>query len=139
MEEFGKIYDSIRDAALDWGRRWFGNFGEVVILYIFLLPDLIRLMVNLLADKRVVILDKIFVMGVLIYVISPFDVFPEILIGPFGLVEDLILVLIILYRLMSNPYNHEAIQEHWKGDPDIMAKIQRGFQYIRTLMLNRRR
>ena len=139
MTEPGKFYDAIRDSALNWSQRWFGNFGEIVMLYIFLLPDLVRLMINLLADTRVAIVDKIFVAGVLIYIISPVDLLPEILTGPFGLVEDLLLALIVLYRLLSNPYNNAAIQEHWKGDPNIMKKIQQGFQYIRTLMLKRRR
>ena len=138
MEEFGKIYDNVRNAALRWAQRWFGNIGEVVMLYIFLLPDLVRLMVNLLTDNRVFIFDKIFVAGVLIYVLSPVDVFPEILIGPFGLVEDFILILIVLYRFMSNPYNNEAIRDHWKGDPDVMVKIQHGFQYIKMLMMKGR-
>ncbi len=139
MEKFAKIYESFRDAVLKWARKWFGNFGEVAMLYIFLLPDLVRLMVNLLADTRVFIFDKIFVAGVLIYVISPVDFFPEILVGPFGLGEDIILTLIVLYRLLGNPYNHKIIQEHWKGDPKMMDKIQRGCQYIRAQMLNRRR
>ncbi len=138
MTNPGTFYDAVRDSALKWSQRWFGNFGEIAMLYIFLLPDLVRLMINLLADTRVFIFDKIFIAGVLIYIISPVDVFPEILTGPFGLVEDLILALIVLYRLLSNPYNTPAIQEHWKGDPDVMAKIQRGFQYLRTRMQGRR-
>ncbi len=133
------MYDQIRDALLRWSSRWFGRPGEVVMLYVVLLPDLVRLLVNLLADTRVFLLDKIFVMGVLMYVVSPIDLFPEFLTGPFGLVEDLILVLVILYRLLSNPLNREAIEEHWKGDPDMMRKIRSGFRYIRTLMINNRR
>ncbi len=139
MEKLGEMYDDVRYAILAWGRRWFGNVGEVAMLYLFLLPDLVRLMVNLLSDMRVFIFDKIFVIGALIYVISPIDLFPEVLAGPFGLVEDLILALVVLYRLVSNPYNHEAIHAHWKEDTEMMTKIQRGFQYIRNFMLNRRR
>ncbi len=97
MTNPGTFYDAVRDSALKWSQRWFGNFGEIAMLYIFLLPDLVRLMINLLADTRVFIFDKIFIAGVLIYIISPVDVFPEILTGPFGLVEDLILALIVLY------------------------------------------
>lgn len=135
MTSFGTLYDAIRNSALDWGQRWFGNIGEVMMLYIFLIPDLLRLLINLLADPRVFLFDKIFVAGVFMYVLSPFDVLPEMLIGPFGLVEDGVLLLIILYRLLSNPQNAEAVREHWKGDPEVIAKIQRGFQYLRTLML----
>ena len=138
MTELGKMYDDFRGGALRWSRRWIGAVGETVMRYLFLFPDLVRLLVNLLADSRVFLLDKIFVAGVLIYIISPVDVFPEILLGPFGLIEDFILALIVLYRLLGNSYNTQAIQEHWKGDPDIMAKIQRGAQYLRRIGLGRR-
>ncbi|MBD3307503.1 DUF1232 domain-containing protein [candidate division KSB3 bacterium] len=139
IDDVGTMYDSIRNTCLAWARRWFGSAGEVVMLYLFLLPDLVRLMIQLLADTRVFLFDKIFVAGVLLYILSPVDVFPEVLIGPFGLVEDLILALIVLYRLVGNPYNAQAIQEHWKGDPHIMAKLQRWFQTIRAMMMKRRR
>ncbi len=135
MEDIGKFYDAVRETLLRWSRRWFGRPGEVVMSYLLLLPDLVRLMVNLLSDHRVFIIDKIFVAGVLFYVISPIDLFPEALIGPFGLIEDLFLMLMILYRLMGNPYNSDAIKEHWKGDPKMMLKIQRGCQQIRAIML----
>jgi uncharacterized membrane protein YkvA (DUF1232 family) len=138
MTELGKSYDSFRDRMLKWSRRWFGNFGEAAMLYLFLLPDLVRLMVNLLADTRVFIVDKFFIAGVLIYIISPIDIFPEILIGPFGLVEDLILALIVLYRFLSNPSNNEAIWANWKGDPQVMAKLQQWFQSLRMLMHKRK-
>ena len=138
MEDVGKFYDGIRDTLLKWSRGWFGRPGEVVMLYVLLLPDLVRLMVNLLADHRVFLFDKIFVAGTLLYVISPIDLFPELLAGPFGLVEDLFLVLVMLYRLMGNPYNSAAIEAHWRGDPNVMFKIQRGCQYIRTLMMKGR-
>ena len=137
--ELGRMYDSFRNTLLRWAATWVGRPGEVIMLYLFLLPDLIRLMVNLLADTRVFLLDKLFVAGVLLYVISPIDLFPEVLIGPFGLVEDLILCLAVLYRLMSNPQNTEAILEHWKGDKGTIMKIQRSFQQLKALMMKGRR
>ncbi|PIE33674.1 hypothetical protein CSA56_11215 [candidate division KSB3 bacterium] len=139
MEDIGKLYDSFRETLLRWTRTWFGRPGEVVMLYLFLLPDLVRLMANLLADHRVFLFDKIFVAGVLLYVISPIDLFPEALTGPFGLVEDLFLALMMLYRLLGNPYNSAAIEELWKGDPKMLLRIQRGCQHIRSLVMKSRR
>ena len=138
MSIVGKLYDGFRKGALCWARNWFGRPGERVILYLLLLPDVTRLLINLLSDTRVFLLDKLFVAGVLLYILSPIDLFPEILIGPFGLIEDFILALIVLYRLLGNPYNTEAIREHWKGDPGTMTKIQGGCQYLRRLMQRRR-
>ena len=105
---------------------------------LFFLPDIVRLMICLLSDSRVFILDKVFVAGVLVYIISPFDLLPEIIAGPFGLIEDLILALVVLYRLLGNPYNTEAIREHWRGDPTLMARIQNGCQSLRRMLQRRR-
>lgn len=138
MSIVGKLYDGFREGALRLARNWFGRRGERVTLALLFLPDVTRLLINLLSDTRVFLLDKLFVAGVLLYIISPIDVFPEILTGPFGLVEDLILALIVLYRLLGNPYNAEAIRDHWKGDPGTMTKIQGGCQYLRRLMQRRR-
>lgn len=138
MTEFGKIYDGLRNGALQWARRWFGEVGVTVMGYLWLLPDLVRLLANLLADLRVMLADKIFVASVLIYILSPVDVLPEALLGPFGLVEDLLLAIIVLFRLLGNPHNAPAIQEHWQGDPAVLLKIQRGAQYLRLLLARRR-
>jgi len=85
---------------------------------------------ELTGRSRVFLFDKIFVAGVLIYIISPVDVFPEILLGPFGLIEDFILALIVLYRLLGNPYNTPGDSGTLERDPDIMAKIQRGLNIL---------
>jgi uncharacterized membrane protein YkvA (DUF1232 family) len=105
---------------------------------LFFLPDIVRLMVHLLSDSRVFLLDKVFVAGVLIYIISPFDLLPEIIAGPFGLIEDLILALVVLYRLLGNPYNTGAIRDCWRGDPALMASIQRGCQSLRSMLQRRK-
>ena len=132
------IYDTIRDGALKWSQRWLGHVGERVMLYLFLFPDLVRLMINLVSDNRVFLFDKLFVVGVLIYIISPIDFFPEILTGPFGLIEDFILAVFVLFRFLSNPYNTPAIRDHWKGDPNVIIKLQQWSQYLKMLMQKRR-
>ncbi|PID59030.1 hypothetical protein CSB45_01050 [candidate division KSB3 bacterium] len=139
MTSLGKTYDSFRNTVLRRAASWFGRPGELLIQWLFLLPDLSRLMVNLLSDSRVFLLDKIFIAGVLAYVISPLDFLPEILAGPFGLVEDLLLCIMMLYRLLSNPQNAEAIREHWKGERGTIVNIQRGFQQLKAMMMNRHR
>lgn len=138
MTPVGRWYESFRDSALRWARSSFGQFGERFMAALFLLPDITRLMVHLLSDSRVFLIDKVFVAGVLIYIISPFDFLPEIIAGPFGLIEDLILALVVLYRLLGNPYNTEAIRDCWRGDPAFMATIQRGCQSLRSMLQRRK-
>ncbi len=139
MTSFGRWYENFRDSVLRWARSSFGHPGERVIGLLFFLPDIVRLMVHLLSDSRVFILDKIFVAGVLLYIISPFDFLPEIIIGPFGLIEDAILALVVLYRLLGNSYNADAIRDCWRGDPILMAKIQHGCQSLRRMLQQRPR
>ena len=107
------------------------------MLFALLLPDLVRLMIKLLEDVRVSLFDKIFIASVLLYVVSPIDFLPEILAGPFGIVEDLFFVGIMLVRLVGNPSNAEAIQEHWNGDPEIIPKIQRLNQHFKRFLTRR--
>ena len=138
MTSVGRWYENFRESALRWARSTFRHPGERLMGYIFFLPDIVRLMVHLLSDSRVLILDKIFVAGVLVYIISPFDLLPEIIAGPFGLVEDLILALVVLYRLLGNPYNADAIRDRWRGDPIVMARIQHGCQSLRRMLQQRK-
>lgn len=139
MTAVGHWYESFRDSALRWARSAFGHPGERLMGYVFFPADLVRLMVHLLSDARVFLLDKIFVAGVLVYIISPFDLLPEIIAGPFGLIEDFILALVVLYRLLGNPYNAEAIRDRWRGDPLIMARIQNKCQALRRMLQQRQR
>jgi uncharacterized membrane protein YkvA (DUF1232 family) len=138
MTPVGRWYEYVRDSALRWGRSSFGNAGERFMAALFFLPDIVRLLVHLLADSRVFILDKVFVAGVLLYILSPFDFLPEIVAGPFGLIEDLILAIVVLYRLLGNPFNTEAIRDHWRGDQRLMVRIQNGCQALRRKLQRRR-
>jgi uncharacterized membrane protein YkvA (DUF1232 family) len=138
MTTFDRYYEVFRDSAMRWARSTLKGPGERIMGYLFFLPDIARLLIHLLGDTRVFLFDKVFVAGVLLYIISPVDLLPEIIAGPFGLIEDALLALIVLYRLLGNPYNTEAIREHWRGDPQLMAKIQNRCQSIRRLIHKRR-
>ena len=137
MREDQNWYDRFHRRMLSLSNVWFGAPGERMMLFALLLPDLLRLMIKLLEDIRVSLLDKIFIVGVLLYVVSPIDFLPEILAGPFGIVEDLFFVGIMLVRLVGNPSNAEAIQEHWNGDPEIIPKIQRLNQHFKRFLTRR--
>ena len=134
-----QYYDRLRAGFFRWGRGWFGRGGEHVLNVVFLLPDIVRLLIKLLADPRVFLLDKVYVGGVLAYIISPFDLLPEMLAGPFGLVEDLVFAVLVLYRLLGNPYNARAIQEHWQGEPRAMVMLQGWCQTARAFFHQSRR
>lgn len=75
------------------------------------LPTYIRLSFRLLIDSRVAWYHKVFYIGIILYVVSPFDLIPEAIFPPLGYAEDLVLYLLALHNLVkySPP---EVVKEH---------------------------
>ncbi|MBI3653433.1 MAG: DUF1232 domain-containing protein [Acidobacteria bacterium] len=81
------------------------------------IPNLLKLLIDLLRDSRVSSADKAIVAGTILYVISPIDVIPDFI--PFiGLIDDSYLIGIALLRLL-NRAEQGLVQEHWRGSYDI--------------------
>lgn len=132
-------YDRLHHDTLVLSKAWFGLPGERLMLVAWLLPDLVRLMIKLLEDFRVSPLDKLFILSVLLYVVFPIDLLPEMLAGPFGIIEDLLLAGIMLVRLVGNSANAEAIQEYWNGDPAIIRKLRHINQQVKQFLTKHRK
>ncbi len=58
------------------------------------------------------------------YVLSPFELLPELVLGPIGLIDDLIVVGIALSRML-NHVHPDVVRSHWAGQGDALAAIQR--------------
>ncbi len=134
IEKNLSLYNRIHDGAIAWATARFREPGARAMCFVLLLPDLVRLMIKLLEDTRVSFFDKIFILSVLIYVVFPIDLVPELLAGPFGIIEDALLAGVMLVRLVGNPANAEAIQEHWNGDPAVIRKIRQMNQRFERLL-----
>lgn len=86
-------------------------------------PDLLALLRGLLRDPRVPRRSKLWVGVTIAWVLSPIDLIPEFLpvIGP---LDDIVIVVLVLRHLVrSTPA--AVIQEHWRGDPALLAKALR--------------
>ena len=85
-------------------------------------PNLMKLLYDLLKDPRVSRADKAILAGVIMYVIVPIDVIPDFV--PFvGLVDDSYLIAISLLRLL-NRADRRVVLEHWKGGVDIKQLVE---------------
>lgn len=98
---------------------------------LLLIPNFLKLLYRLYKDARVPVAEKAFLVGAIVYVISPLDLIPDVI--PFiGEVDDLYLVsLTVLRLLMRTP--DEVIYQHWEGRGDLAAvvdKIARAASYI---------
>jgi uncharacterized membrane protein YkvA (DUF1232 family) len=85
------------------------------------IPNLVRLLVDLLRDPRVSQADKAILAGIKMYVIVPLDVIPDFI--PFiGQVDDSYLLAISILRLL-NRTESRVVMEHWRGEQNIKALV----------------
>lgn len=90
---------------------------------IYLIPNFLKLLYRLFKDSRVPTAEKAFLIGAIVYVISPLDLIPDLI--PFiGEVDDLYLVSLTVLRLL-NRTPAEVVREHWDGGGDIARLVGR--------------
>lgn len=83
------------------------------------LPNMVKLLGKMMADKRVPITEKALLVGAIVYVISPLDFIPDIF--PFiGQVDDIYLVALVLLRFVNHA-EEPVVRENWDGGGDIVA------------------
>lgn len=92
--------------------------------YLMYAPDLFHLLVRLSFDEDVPGSQKIKLLAVIAYFISPFDVLPEFVLGPLGLLDDIALTAWVINSLV-NDTDPAVIRRHWAGKGDSLEVIQR--------------
>jgi uncharacterized membrane protein YkvA (DUF1232 family) len=86
-----------------------------------LLPNLVRLLVGLMRDRRVSRSDKAILAGTVLYVVAPIDFIPDMI--PFiGQIDDSYLVAVALLRMLSRA-DGSVVAEHWRGEMDIKRLV----------------
>jgi uncharacterized membrane protein YkvA (DUF1232 family) len=91
------------------------------------------LLTRLLRDPRVPRGPKLVALIGVGYVLSPIDLLPEVLLGPIGLVDDLLVVSACLSRLL-NDVHPDVVRSHWSGRGDALDAIQRVSAWSRSLV-----
>lgn len=90
---------------------------------LYLIPNFLKLLYRLFKDSRVPTAEKAFLLGAIVYVISPLDMIPDVI--PFiGEVDDLYLVSLTVLRLL-NRTPADVVREHWDGGGDIARVVGR--------------
>lgn len=117
-----RLYDALRERVVRGERRpgQGSGVGDVLLL----LPDLTVLLVRLLRDRRVPRPPKLLALLGVGYVLSPIDLLPSLLLGPLGLVDDLLVVSAALSRLL-NQVHPDVVRSAWPGQGDALEAIQR--------------
>ncbi len=116
-----RLYDRLRGQVVSARAPGAGSgLGDLL----FLLPDLTILLLRLLRDDRVPILYKGIALAGIGYVVSPLDFMPALLMGPFGLVDDLIIVSTAVSAMM-NHVHPDVVRSHWAGQGDVLDVLHR--------------
>ena len=87
------------------------------------LPDLFVFLTRLALDPRVPDRERAATMSSLKYVVAPFDLIPEGVVGTSGFRDDLVLAALVVERL-DGRVPAEVLREHWReeGDPLVIAR-----------------
>ena len=91
--------------------------------YLLLLPDFVHLVIRLALDRRVPMELRTQTAAVLAYVMLPFDLVPEAIIGPIGFGDDLLLVALMVLRLLG-AVPQDIVLEYWTGPTGLMKTIR---------------
>ncbi|MFM1653966.1 YkvA family protein [Brevibacillus sp. B_LB10_24] len=121
-KEHQRFYDKLRAKIEKFIRD--RGLGENAAGFILLAPDLFVLLARLLRDKRVPIGAKTLAGVAVAYFISPVDFIPEAIIGPLGLIDDVVLAVFALRSILVD-VDVKIVGEHWNGQEDLLEVITR--------------
>jgi len=84
-------------------------------------------------DKDVPSNEKIKLVGAIVYFVTPFDFIPEVIIGPAGYMDDVVVAAVVLNSLL-NKVDAEIVKKHWAGNKDVLTLIQEIFNFADELV-----
>lgn len=128
-----RFYDRLRSQiATDDDAVRGSGFWDLILL----LPDFAVLLFRLLGDDRVPLASKTIAMLGLGYLLLPIDLIPEVIFGPIGLIDDLLIVGTALSRLV-NDVHPDVVRSHWPGRGDALDAIVRVTSWTERQLMGR--
>jgi len=115
-----RLYDRLRAQIRPVTPGAGSDLRDVLLAF----PDLVMLLARLLRDPRVAVGDKALALFGVLYVVSPFDLMPVWLFGPFGVLDDVLVVAATLSRVV-NHVHPDVVRSHWSGQGDALELIRR--------------
>ena len=128
------LYDRLRGRLVRHRPGDGSGAGDMLLL----LPDFTVLLSRLLRDSRVPRRSKLVALLGVGYVLSPVDLMPAVLLGPLGLVDDLLVVTAALSHLL-NHVHPDVVRHAWPGQGDALVAIQRVSSWSEGLFRDRMR
>ncbi|GAW27442.1 MULTISPECIES: YkvA family protein [unclassified Carboxydocella] len=135
MRRADNFYDRIRLKIANWAEEKGGETSRKLVDLLLLAPDFFLLLVRLLRDPRVPATAKYGIAGAIAYYFLPLDFLPEILVGPIGFGDDLILAALVINRLLQAA--PDIVVEHWSGSGEVLAQVEKILNNVDKLVTNK--
>ncbi len=124
-----RLYDRLRARVVSSAPGARSGLRDMILA----LPDLVVLLGRLARDPRVPTGCKIIALLGISYALSPLDLLPDLLLGPLGLLDDLLVVVAALSRILN--YVHpDLVRSHWSGQEDLLTALQRVTSWAESWM-----
>ena len=116
------FYQKLRRKIKTWSEKE-ENQSYRWAKWLLLAPDLFHLLIRLVADPDVPLTEKVKLAAVVAYFISPLDLLPEMILGPTGFLDDIVLSAYAL-NSMVNRVDPVLVRKHWAGEGDVLITLQ---------------
>jgi len=106
-------YASYKDLLIENIKNYKGNYNKII----YYTPYLFSLLCELLNDEDVTKDMKHLINAALAYFVTPVDVIPEEIYGPYGYIDDIFLCSYVLEKL-KNILTIRKIEQYWELEED---------------------
>lgn len=119
------FYQRTRTKIVAWAEN--AGAGQEATNYILLVPDIIALMTRIMQDPRVSSTIKAEIAAASAYIVIPVDLMPEAFMGPAGLIDDAIVGMFALNRLVKamGTLGEDMLRQYWDGEEDVVLVMNR--------------
>ncbi|HEX7183003.1 MAG TPA: DUF1232 domain-containing protein [Thermoanaerobaculia bacterium] len=117
------FYDRLREKIIKAVEKRGGRLTEGSVRALMLVPDVFILLVRLALDKDVPKTTRALIGGALAYFVLPADLFPEMLVGGVGFMDDLVLATAVLAQTFGGELEPYA-RRHWSGSEDLRVVLR---------------
>ena len=124
-----RLYDRLRKRVVSSVPGARSGLRDLLLM----LPDLVVLLGRLARDRRVPPAAKVIALLGISYALSPIDLLPDLLLGPLGMMDDLLVVVAALSRIL-NHVHPDLVRSHWSGQEDILLALKRVTDWAESWM-----
>ena len=121
-EKEKNFYIKLRKKIIEWAESR-GVKEKKLFKYILSAPDFFYLLWKLSTDKELPVEDRLLVGLAIFYFISPFDLFPEGVMGPIGYLDDIALSAYVVKKIIKRA-GEEKVKKYWLGEEDLLLSIE---------------